>query len=870
MSDDKAIKSFDELWEAVREALPDSLDMNGQAGEAVASTEEYRNPSLPGPVESSRMPEAEQGAREDARVAPGSMPNGTTSSDAQEDLPVPLDVSARTCLSDIRKYASWSGPDGKRQMLSVLEIFNGKYPGHQAEAEEAVSQGRRERDLFNQAYKLGAQGKPESSLNGLVQAECVAKAGFVHREMLRQFKMGQAAARKRFDERERKRRGGGLSVVRPRQQVIPPTVLPAFPLIRRPPPDGGKVLLHANDVRTLAPAPHWVILVDEGGQAFDELAASAPKQRLGRFVGLAIRADENELYPLYKGWHAVDCSIEQIDRAMQSILDAPVGVMGIDVRSVPATPGERWLDGVALLIDWFLRLLPLTGPTKIEVLIEQRGIFCAGQSWDVVRRGCLRALALAFPAQALKIDLDIRLIRKDDHPFNGYVDALAYTWAQTNDSSKERIRRSGLAGTCLLNSSSGADARAMLNAWDAFAQGVHLPADVWWNMLCSPDATNPASLLAHLLTLVGKEARANVQVWQPYLNEVKARMAASPIELRRMSASIDWLQNHKPADADILSTLRLVWLTVQLARANHMGETEQKWQAELIELGIRLFDEAAPLVCHADLHLAVAATNRYDFESAGRLLLRWQSVPPAVPGLRYWAHMRSSMGQHAAFLGDNAGAVALFREAMGALGRLSDPEARRGDQHQTGCYLTIALMDETSAADLEVRKALEYVTGNLPEAAFRLSGSELPSDRYAHHLLLRWLTNRGDADVQKAYLDRRVEWKIGDGHPWPLIQLYRGVLLRATDPAGALALALDGAQRAFDANQGPTVRLIGACCRAVAAGWGNPWPGGEEELNSLKVQLPLAANRIEKVRASLHMSIVPQELLAVVLPFNFR
>ena len=65
------------------------------------------------------------------------------------------------------------------------------------------------------------------------------------------------------------------------------------------------------------------------------------------------------------------------------------------------------------------------------------------------------------------------------------------------------------------------------------------------------------------------------------------------------------------------------WKTIL---ANHMGETEVNWKHELQQLGDRLFDEAAPLVCHADLHLAVQYTNRFAFDAASKALQRWEKV----------------------------------------------------------------------------------------------------------------------------------------------------------------------------------------------------------------------------------------------------
>ena len=326
----------------------------------------------------------------------------STLEEHNEAGPVPLDAAARSYLEDIRKYSSWSGADGKRQLQSLRELFNRQYPGHGVEVDEAIAQGRWECSLYEKAYKLGSQGAKEASLNELLGNDKTKVASkFVRGKATDQYQRGRAAARKWQAERARKKNGQGLSSVQSRERSCSPTKFPISPLLQKAPLTGPDGPMHANDLRLLHSSSHWVILVDEGGQLFDESAAGCSKQRLGRFVALAVRANGGDLSPLPCGWHAVDCAIGEIDKAIQSLLDASVGVLGIDVSSVPATPGERWLDGVALLIDWCLRLLSLNGPTKIEFLIERRGNFQAGQSWDVVRRDCLRKLALAFPSRAL-------------------------------------------------------------------------------------------------------------------------------------------------------------------------------------------------------------------------------------------------------------------------------------------------------------------------------------------------------------------------------------------------------------------------------------------------------------------------------------
>jgi len=784
---------------------------------------------------------------------------------------VPLDKVGRQCLKDIRRWATWDGPEGEENLRSALKLFQEAYPGHETEVEEAVARGQAIRRVYQQAYKFGGSGRTQEFERlleenaGILSPEQSANARA-------RFEKGRAAEARFRSERGCKHGNKPLTAVKKQEKTAEAMVMPPTSFsLRRAIPQKRLEGVHPNDLRAQTPRDHWQVIIDESGTVFDAGAHQARQQKLGRFVGVLLPAEGRALPQLQGGWHAVDKDLEEIDRVVQSVLNAPVGVFGFTVRSVPRAAGERWMDGVALLVDWILRLLPVTKETLLEVLIEQRGNFSAGQSWDLVQRECLRRLALAFPDRALRVNLSIRVIGKEGSPFNGYADAIAFTWARTTDASKARLENTGWDGTCLVSTASEeTDARTMLHAWDAFAQGVNLPPAAWWDMLGSPEAGAPTSLLHTLLDLVGDEACADTCLWGSLLAEVKGRMASSPVDLRRLGAAVDWLQCHMPKDAAVPPMMRLVWLTVQLARANHHGATEEEWGRELEELENALFDEAAPLVCHAALHRAVASTNRYDFAGAGAALERWKDVASAVPGLRYWGQLISSYGQHAAFHGNNDEAVALFTRALDAFSRLSDAEARRGDELQTTCYLAIALMDSIEADMEAVRKAVERVTGRLPHAAERLARGNSPEDRYAHHLLLRWLANGGDDATARTYTALADSWQVGEGHPWTLIQLYRGFLIRPYAPQEAVELALNAYKSAFSGNQGPTVRLIGAACRTVAALWGCPWEESMNELDRLARDLPLAAQRIESLRTAVSRSADPLRLLAEVLPFNFR
>ena len=179
-------------------------------------------------------------------------------------------------------------------------------------------------------------------------------------------------------------------------------------------------------------------------------------------------------------------------------------------------------------------------------------------------------------------------------------------------------------------------------------------------------------------------------------------------------------------------------------------------------------------------------------------------------------------------------------------------------------------MDDPRCSDDQVRAAVESVTGPLPDAVSRLAISETEGDKYAHHLLLRWLVSRPDAVLHSAYLNHRDHWKTNEGHPWPLIQFYRAVLLQPNDLTAACEFALDSFRRATEREQGPLVTLIGACCRAAAAAWGKPWEGAETVLASIETALPLTKERVAIVRRFLTVPGKPLELLRAVLPFNFH
>jgi hypothetical protein len=92
-----------------------------------------------------------------------------------------------------------------------------------------------------------------------------------------------------------------------------------------------------------------------------------------------------------------------------------------------------------------------------------------------------------------------------------------------------------------------------------------------------------------------------------------------------------------------------------------------------------------------------------------------------------------------------------------------------------------------------------------------------------------------------------------------------------TDLKVARNLAMSGYQIAMESHQGPTVRLIGACCRVISIQWGDSWENSSAVLHELEQQLPEAKPYIDILQHNTaNSNLKPLQLLTEVLPFNFH
>ena len=195
--------------------------------------------------------------------------SATIEAEATPPGPTPLDDEAWSLLKDIRKYAAWSGEDGRRLLGELSEAFTSTYSGHETEIAEAIAEGRADGDFNDLGYSLGSKEGPESpaarALLDTVRKRNPAIVFAVKKSLER-----GAAKRSRSQAGAQARRNG-----KPAGQLQPPsrnihrTTLPHSPLLLRTSALGiTDIPLHPNDLRAQTPSARWQIAIDESGDDF--------------------------------------------------------------------------------------------------------------------------------------------------------------------------------------------------------------------------------------------------------------------------------------------------------------------------------------------------------------------------------------------------------------------------------------------------------------------------------------------------------------------------------------------------------------------------------------------------------------------------
>ncbi len=748
--------------------------------------------------------------------------------------------TAGMIVDEIYRCAQWDGQASGR-IPALLKELEQEFPAALAKAQAMIRQGHEEHEALAPIYPLVMRcGGDSEEVREQMEQIGRLRNGFLVQKAREAIAKAEAARARRQQGRDNARKQCALSTVRPGAE---------------------------HRFWLLQPAAHWTLFIDESGADFRNEDGGDP--RAGKIVGVAVPQGVR-LPDLPGGFHAVDIADNQeLDRHLQNLLDAPAGILGLTMGSLPRLSGELWALGVVELVQWALRLLPIPADAagRLEVLVEKREYWQSTANWQPLISEARAQLALADPARAKRLSVDLQLVKKDAHPHLGYADLVAFTWGSPAAVSRDRLAKSGILGACFLAPGS----HLLRKAWDDLGRTGEATAEQWSGLLGLAGAGDPGTLPGQLVGRLAGQCRRAPALWQKLANLAFHHLESKAVNLALLGRQLQCLEEWLPTGGGLPPKARLALHTARLAEASHRGAVETGLEKELEELSGQLYTEDARLVCLADLYRAVGATNRFDFAGAERIIRRWVDCAPEIPTLQVWGRALSLSGQLEAFQGRPAAAGQRFEQALAAFSRLSDPHQARAEQRQTSTYLAIVAMDTPDLDAAAIRQAVERALGGpILAAAERLAGAAGDQDKYAQHLLLRYLVRHGTEAERHACLEREPQWAAGGGHPWPLIQAYRGLLLRDTQPEAALDLVCQGRDLAFEDGQGPTVRLIGTTLAVIGHHWGAPWAGLQVAFGRLGAELPLAADRLAALERALGARQPPLELLAAVLPFNFR
>lgn len=641
---------------------------------------------------------------------------------------------------------------------------------------------------------------------------------------------------------------------------------------------------HPNCLRALQPAHSWTIYLDETGADFDSTERPANPNRTGRVVALAV-PDGVELADC-SGFHAADRSFVEVDRALQRVLDAPVGILGFSILDETARH-RYWIGHVLHLVRWTLLQLPVPSDgqgSRVRILIEQRDAYNPQTDLKALAQSLESELAALDPQRFKGLALEMGFMGKN-HPMNGYVDVIAFTWGSSDWSNRDRLRKSQLLGHCFVL----ANESSLHHLYLALTQiGPLAPVD--WYALCAAAADEQeGSFLRRELDRLGEAMAHLPRQWELYLEEVQMRLASKRYSLAELGSAIAWLQQYADQSQIIPGTLRLQLDSSKLSLANHHGQVQDELVFRCLEWVKKLEDEAPQLVAEALLRMASTMTNNFQFNVLEEIVETWLAKPIAVAGLLNYGKLQSTRGQMHAFSHDPATAVYFFQAAAESFARLSDPRQVTRERHQTGIYEMIARMDavpfdadgeETSAEVGMVLDSIRQLLGNRePEAISRSLSASDQEKRFENHLWLRALNRfpRQMASARAAYLGNRDKWKIGSDHPWPLILAYRAWLLQDAGETEEAHSHLDAAVRTclYD-DHGVTLEWMALVLSTMAPAIGVPLASSDHAAaDGLRRRLqhaPWEALAEFAAEAS-HGRIPPARIwvhLAKCLPFNFH
>ena len=176
---------------------------------------------------------------------------------------------------------------------------------------------------------------------------------------------------------------------------------------------------------------------------------SPVRERQGRFVGI-VAPLPNPLSPMPPDVEFARLDPTEQDRMLQDLMDAPVGIFGIQA---PVPERGLKLDSLVTPLhvsDWILRSLPVRHPVHVQVMLGRPGdpILTPRARRRLANRWFLRTTQRC-PRNYRNVHMTIVQSPEDGWPFMGYVDAIGHLWSTDSPAANRRREAYPLVGCCL-------------------------------------------------------------------------------------------------------------------------------------------------------------------------------------------------------------------------------------------------------------------------------------------------------------------------------------------------------------------------------------------------------------------------------------
>lgn len=692
-------------------------------------------------------------------------PNENTQKSEQPEVHDPA-KKRKQALRDLRHFAMWSGPNGKPSLQIAYNTFvaNG---GSKDYAEKTI----REAEILKSKLKKIKHQIISGSLpcTSTQYPFAVQQLLDEHNLFSRYIKKDiRWAMGKRTETTSLRKSTKSLTHNIPKTKTTP--------------------------IHELSHRPSWDLLIDESGDSFHD-EANRVKSCI---VGVLVPTDDT-IEPLEI--HSMDETDPNVKighlRKFMSLKDC--SVFGLRLDTLSNVKGQQWIDSVAEVVAWVIRLIPAQEPTTITVHVEQREPHAAGTEQSRIQRLLLQNLAQVAPLRANNITLDIRFVHKYNpiaeqqavkngkpyptHRLLAYADLLAHLWHSTEKVYKQWLKESGLTHHFLHMDLHPVHMRILDTSFESTTGALSGDA---WNRLIS-DTSNNSSVIGYISQRWIEKTRTDAKQWDRCMDEFQRHLYSKAIHMRLLIKQSNWLQ--RVCEDDSTYTLsnrdKLVFKMSQLASRNHSGEiiTEQDIH-KLQTLQSNMEFEDIRLICFLDLHLAVQLTHTYNFDRAIQLMKRWEAEDLRVIGINYKGRVLSTIGQQLAFQHKYAEAIAYFDQAIAMFGRLSSEDEALKEQRQTRSYKVIAMMDAKIYSPQQIEDELILLHPTLNTMATlceHLKTNKAAEDKYTHHIFVRYLYLYQPVKLVSQYIAGAKTFTQDTKHPWGWISLYRGLILEAKD-----------------------------------------------------------------------------------------